>query len=72
MKYDPSKLGVLLKTKNINPNQLARILNTDRQRVYAWLDGKQPQADCVRNMEIHFDLDRDYFFMDSTKYDKKK
>jgi transcriptional regulator with XRE-family HTH domain len=63
--YNPSKIKKLLKDKKTNANQLARILNTDRQKVYAWLAGKQPQADSLMNICSHFNLAITYFFTDN-------
>jgi len=64
LSYDYTKLKKLLDDRKINANQLARILNTDRQKVYAWLIGKQPQAESLMNICAHFGLPMSYFFID--------
>jgi transcriptional regulator with XRE-family HTH domain len=62
IKYNPSKIKQLLRDKKINANKLAVLLNTDRQRVYAWLDGKQPQAEILMRICVLLDLPMSYFF----------
>jgi transcriptional regulator with XRE-family HTH domain len=62
IKYNPEKIKRLLKDKHINANKLAVLLNTDRQRVYAWLDGKQPQAEVLMNICVLLNLPMSYFF----------
>jgi transcriptional regulator with XRE-family HTH domain len=62
IKYNPTKIKQLLKDKQINANKLAVLLNTDRQRVYAWLEGKQPQAEILMDICAKLNLSMSYFF----------
>ncbi len=60
--YNRTSIKQLLKEKKSNANRLAVALDTDRQRVYAWLDGKQPQADMLMRICAMYNLSMSYFF----------
>jgi transcriptional regulator with XRE-family HTH domain len=68
IKYNPQAIINLMNKNKIGYSGLANALDTDRQKVRAWVkEGRQPAADTLMNICQKYKVPMSYFFFRRAK-----